>query len=178
MMHPTNRAEVLAALEENAARIGAFFSGLPDPVFFDGDLDHWSPAHHLVHLGRASRSVERALRSRALPVHPTGRSRTYLEIRDLATSSLSATPADRLLEMGRTAVIEPGTTHEAVVDGFVTASAGLRAAAADWSEEDLHRRAIEHPLMGTLTGYEMLLFFVVHERHHWKSVERRLQSRA
>ena len=178
MQHPATKLEILAALESNAEFCAEFFAKLPDSVMFDGDPDHWSPAHHLVHLTQASISVERALRSGKLPSHPTAKSRTYAEVRDAATASLAATPKDRLLEMGRRAVIAPGTAKPEIVEGFTTASAGLRTAAAEWTEDALDRHAIVHPLMGELTVREMLLFFVVHERHHFKSVRTRVGAQA
>jgi hypothetical protein len=177
MRHPATKLEIIEALESNAQAIVEFFSQLPDPQFFVGDPDHWGPAHHLLHLTRASASVEPALRSGALALHPTGHSRNYAEVRDAATASLGATPRNRLLEMGRTVVIEPGARRADVVHAFATASAQVRAAAATWTEDALDRHALTHPLIGLLTVREMMLFFVVHERHHLKLVRTRLEAR-
>jgi hypothetical protein len=177
MTHPATQLEILAALESNAQTIAAYFSQLPDAVAFDGDADHWSPAHHLVHLTRASVSVERALGSGSLPLHPTARSRAYAEVRDAATTALAGTSPGRLLEMGRTVAIAPGARWTEVLDAFTSASAALRATASTWPEDALDRHALAHPLMGELTVREMLLFFVVHERHHLRTVQTRLASR-
>ena len=170
MPHPVTQLEIIAALDSNAQSIVDFFSSLPERLMFDGDPDHWSPAHHLAHLTQASVSVERALRSGALPPHPTARSRTYAEVRDAAATSLGATPKERLLEMGRTVVIAPGTRRADIVQAFAAGSARLRVTAAAWDQEALDRHALVHPLMGELTVREMLFFFVVHERHHLKLV--------
>jgi len=178
MFHPSTTPEVLAALESSARDIAAFFSSQPDEVLFTGDPDHWGPAHHLVHLTRTSAVIERGLRSRTLPRHSTGHSRTYAEVRDAATSSLGATSRERLLEMGREVVIGPHPTCAELVQSFLSASARLREAAMAWSEEDLDRRALTHPLIGELTAREMLLFCVVHERHHLKLVRTRLGQQA
>src|SRR5206468_2504954 len=121
---------------------------LSDRLAFDGDADHWSPAHHLVHLTHASASMARALRSGTLPLHPAARSRTYAEVRDAATSALAATPKDRLLEMGRTVVIAPGTGLADITNAFASAGAALRTAASAWAEDALDRHAAAHPLMG------------------------------
>lgn len=178
MTHPATQSEILSALESNAQSIVQFFSSLPGPQFFDGDSDHWSPAHHVVHLTQASVSVERAMRSGSLPLHTTARSRTYAEVRDAATASLGATPKDRLLEMGRTVVVTPGADRANIVDGFAQVSERLRTTAAAWTEEALDRHALTHPLMGEMTAREMLLFFVVHERHHLKIVRGRVDQRS
>lgn len=176
MPHPATRSEILAALESNALSIAEFFSSLPDQQLFDGDPDRWSPAHHVAHLTKTSVSVDRALRSGTLPQHPTAQSRSYAEVRDAATKSLGAAPKSRLLEMGRTVVIAPGASKADIVDAFTQASATLRTAAASWGEEALDRHALTHPLIGELTVREMLLFCVVHERHHLKSVRTRLEA--
>jgi len=176
MSHPVTKLEIIAALESNAQSIVAFFSSLPDRLVFAGDPDHWGPAHHLVHLTWASVSVERALRSGRLPLHPTAHSRTYAEVRDAAATALAGTAKDRLLEMGRTVVIASGTGLADIVNAFGSASAALRTAASTWTEDALDRHALTHPLMGELTVREMLLFFIVHERHHLKIVRTRLAS--
>jgi hypothetical protein len=176
MFHPVSKPEILEALETNARLIVEFFSGLPDPRFFDGDLDHWAPANHLVHLTQTSRSMGPALSSSALPLHPTGRSRNYAEVRDAATASVAATSKDRLREMGRRAVIPPGLGRADLVKAFSSASEELRSAAAEWTEDALDRHALRHPLMGQLTVREMLFFFVVHERHHLKLVRTRVEE--
>jgi hypothetical protein len=177
--HPVTKPDILAALESNARTIHEYFSELPDPVFFDGDPERWGPAHHLVHLTRSNDAVSRALVAGNLPLHPAGRSRTYAEVRDAATASLTTTPKEALLEMGSTVVVEPGTGRVEVVEAFATSSAGLREAAAIaiWSEDALDRHALRHPLIGVLTVREMLFFGVVHERHHLRTVQTRFGAR-
>src|SRR2546422_10513139 len=120
MPHPVTKLEIIAALESNAESCAQLFSSLPDRPMFDGDPDHWSPAHHLVHLTQANVAVERALRSGALPFHPAAQSRTYAEVRNAATASLAATSSDRLRDMGRRVTIAPGTAQTDVLNAFAT----------------------------------------------------------
>ena len=178
MPHPGTKAEILSALEANAETLAGYFSSLPAGVFFAGDSDHWSPAHHLVHLTQTSAAVERGLRSVALPAHAAGRSRSYAEVRDLAASSLGATPKDVLLTMGRRVEIDSGTDPSAIVNAFVAAGTTHRDAIAAWSEDAMERSAMTHPLIGPLSVREMLLFVVVHERHHLRNVQTRVAGAA
>lgn len=168
--------EILSALESNARSIAEYLASIPEPRLFDGDSDHWSPAHHLAHLTDVAASVGRALRAGALPLHPAARSRTYAEVRDAAATSLAATSKAKLLEMGRKVVIAPGTPREVLIEAFESASAELRAAAAAWGDIALDRHALRHPLIGEMTVREMLFFVVVHERHHLKRVRTRVES--
>ena len=172
--HPVLHDEILAALERSAQSVVDSFSAIPDAVFFEGDSDRWAPAHHVVHLTRASLSVGAAMRARNLPPHATGRSRTFAEVRDAAASSLASASKDRLLEMGRTVTLPAGTGKGEIVEAFAVASAALRDAARTWSEEELDHHAMMHPMLGSLTAREMLFFFVVHEQHHRKNVLRQL----
>jgi hypothetical protein len=174
--HPATKPEILAALESNARTIAEFFSNQPDETIFTGDPDQWGPAHHLAHLTRFSASVRQDLRSGSLPLHPTARSRAYPEVIEHARTSLAGTSRQRLLEMGRQIVIEPGTARTDLVAAFLSASADLRAAAEELSEDALDRHALVHPLMGELTVREMLLFFVLHERHHLRLVRARIEG--
>lgn len=176
MPHPATRSEILEALASNAASVAEYFSTIPEAAFFAGHSERWAPAHHLVHLARTHAAVERGLRSGALPPHPAGRSRTYAEVRDAVTAALVATPRECLSEMGKTVVVAPGERPTDVVRAYADASASLRAAAEPWSEAALDRFAMAHPLAGVLTVREMLLFSIVHERHHLKSVRTRLAA--
>ena len=174
MAHPETKAEILAALDANARKIAEYFSALPARLCFDGDPDHWGPGHHLVHLTQTSTSVERALRSGALPPQPAARSRTYAEVRDAAAASLARTPKQTLLEMGRRVRIEAGASPADLVRSFLSAGASLREAGASWTEQAMDGTAITHPLIGVLTVREMLKFVVVHERHHLRIVQTRI----
>ena len=176
MPSPVTKDDILDALRSNAETIAAYFAGIPDPRLFDGDPDHWSPAHHLMHLARSSAMVGRALRKGGLPVHPTSRSRPYSEVLGAAASSVAATPRAKLLEMGRVVVLQPGTTRSEVLASFEHASADLRAVAAEWSEDALDRHALPHPLIGEMTVREMLYFTVFHERHHLRLVRNRVEA--
>ena len=82
---------------------------------------------------------------------------------------------DRLLDMGRVVVIPPGTSRADVVTAFTVRErrASRRGGGVDRGRPG--SPTIMHPLMGELTVREMLLFFVVHERHHLKLVRTRLE---
>ena len=167
---PASLPEILTLLTANADVVAGYFASLPGDRAFTGDSDHWSPAHHLVHLTRVCRSITAGLRHGQLPAHSTGRSRAYAEVRDGAAVALAAAPKERLLTMGRTVELPAGADMEALVGAYRDAAAAMRTAAAGWPEDELDRRAMPHPLMGELTVREMLLFVVVHERHHLRGV--------
>ncbi len=56
--------------------------------------------------------------------------------------------------------------------------AGLGRAVSSWSEADLDRCRLPHPLLGKLTVREMLFFTLYHYEHHRAGVGRRLAREA
>ena len=176
MSPPTTKAEILAALESNQDAIVTYFSAQAEAVLFTGDPERWGPAHHLQHLAQTSQAIGRGLRKSELPLHPSGHSRGYGELIGAATAALQAAPRETLLERGRTVIVSPNTSRPELVETYRAASADLRAAAAVWRDDELDRRALPHPYLGALTVREMLLFCVFHERHHLRSVRKRLET--
>lgn len=50
----------------------------------------------------------------------------------------------------------------------------MRTALEGWSERDLDRIRMPHPILGMLTTREMLFFTLYHNRHHVEAARRRL----
>jgi hypothetical protein len=50
----------------------------------------------------------------------------------------------------------------------------LGRALGRWSEQELDRVTLPHPLLGKLTAREVAYFTVYHGRHHVEAVRRRL----
>lgn len=53
---------------------------------------------------------------------------------------------------------------------------GINSAMKDYSEEELDRYVLPHPLLGNLTLREMLYFTFLHVRHHQQLVEKYLKE--
>jgi hypothetical protein len=53
-------------------------------------------------------------------------------------------------------------------------NAQLRAAVEAWSEADLDRLLLPHPILGKITAREMLFFAIYHGHHHIAAAKRRL----
>ena len=48
----------------------------------------------------------------------------------------------------------------------------LKSSIEDWSEEDLNRYCMKHPILGKITAKEMLSFTVYHQFHHMRTILR------
>lgn len=184
-MHPESpwsRAEISAALESVEAEVASFFGSLSAEEISLRVGDAWTALEHLMHLNTSVSAVARGLSAPRLLLRlrfggAKGASRTYDEIRE---SYLAALPGGR----GATGVFAParedlppaaaGERAGEVLARWARVNGRLRGALRGWSERDLDRIRLPHPLLGKLTSREMLFFTLHHNRHHIAAAARRL----
>jgi hypothetical protein len=176
---PRSRDEILQALTSAEAEAAAFFGGLSDEHVLLRVGDAWNPAEHLAHLCTTVNAVARGL---AMPKwllrvrfgHARAPSRGLAEVREAYRAALAAGGrAPATFEPPR----EEGAAAErrdALLGRWTRANARLRSALAGWSERDLDRLVLPHPLLGKLTVREMLLFTAYHDLHHVEGARKRL----
>ncbi len=179
---PYTRAEILQALSSVEDEVASFFASLSEDEFVLRIEDAWTPAEHLVHLNTSVNAVARGISlSPWLLRVRFGRarvpSRSYEEMRESYRARLAEGG-------GATGPYVP--PREETAAGAVTArraeilarwqrvNARLRAALEGWSERNLERIRLPHPLLGKLTVREMLFFTLYHNQHHIVAVKRRV----
>lgn len=160
----------LAALQRQAVNL---FSTLPANVFITAAPDAWSPAQNLDHLIRSVRPVAQALRLpkwllRLLFGRSPNPSRSYGAVCDeyLAKLAAGAEASGRYLPAGPNPAAAAGSAQEGLLQQWESVCSDLVAALSTWSEGDLDKHRLPHPLLGKLTVREMLFFTLYHIRHH------------
>lgn len=89
----------------------------------------------------------------------------------------------KLLEPGMSApqpFVPSGLTYEeknTIFNEFNSKVKALQENMDNWTEEELDKYFIPHPLLGNLTFREMLYFSIYHADHHRKNVERTLMGK-
>lgn len=164
------RSALIRAHEDFCAAVLA----LPEPHLTRAPAGKWTPAQHLEHILRAVRPVALAL---LVPKwflrwrfgSPNRTPRDYDELVARYTAKLAAG--------GRASgrfVPPPIAAHR-----VGPMAADLRAAVdtlcrrmRGWSERDLDRTLLPHPLLGKVTVREMIYFTIHHAQHHQHLVER------
>lgn len=171
---PQTREELLQALAQMQGEVVTAFRKLPPELFTRGSGEEWSPAHHLHHLTLSNAPVAQALQ---IPRDRLGRrgvgraSRSYLDIRDQYREAL----AGGAKASGRY-VPDPQADQAALIEEYAGATAAVRAALTGWTDADLDRFSLTHPVLGELSVRETLLFTLYHNRHHLGSVKTRLEQ--
>lgn len=177
----TNRRQIIEALEsvhEDGVEYWARFS---TPAFFAPMGSHWSPAEHVRHLTRSMSPLLPVLRVPRMALRvafgsPTSPSRTVEQI--------AASYEQALAEGGTAGRYTPSHENEsgddvrrnAIMDHHSETLRGLTQAMERWSEAQLDSYRLPHPLLGKLTVREMMLFTLLHNRHHVEVAERRLRE--
>ena len=174
-----SRKALCLALEALHAESVAYWDAIPTSEFLTPIGDAWSPAEHVRHLSKSMRAVTRGLRLPTFVVRlsfggSTGNSRSYDEICDAYREALGSGASAGAFAPGRR---QPYSTPEAerarIMSRHAEVLQALVGSIGRWSERQLDRCQLPHPLLGPLTVREMLFFTLYHNRHHLDGVRRR-----
>jgi hypothetical protein len=175
---PATDTQIAATLERVQDESVAYWSGFETNEFFARIDGHWSPAENVRHLIKSIRPVTKALGVPRLVLwfkfgKPRRNSTPWPEIQARYQGLLDAggnagrfAPSEREepdLAVGRARILAQ----------FVQVNRDLRAAIATWPDRSLDRYQLPHPLLGTLTMREMLIFTAYHQTHHLDGVKQR-----
>jgi DinB family protein len=180
--NPNTGAQIRAAAEALHAEIVPFLDSIPTPVFFAPQGASWSPAWHVRHLAKANFPVARALRlpklvPRLLFGGASGLSRSFEKLREDYRARLAAGgQAGRYAPSDRPLPPDLEAWRQEIVAAYGRSMSDWISASQRWSEKDLDRVRLPHPLLGKLTVREMLFFTLYHSAHHMAIVSRRLED--
>jgi len=174
----STRRVIVEALESAHEAALEYWSQYGTADFFISMGMHWSAAEHVRHLTRAMTPLLPVFRVPRLALRvafgsPTRPSRTLGELEALYGTALAA---------GGTAgrFTPPPETHagdqvrrDRIMDTHSETLRGLTQAMERWTEAQLDTYRLPHPLLGKLTVREMMLFTLLHNRHHVDVAERR-----
>jgi uncharacterized damage-inducible protein DinB len=173
---PFTKEELLSAFERVNKEVATFFSELPNEKFYEHSADVWSARDNLVHLNKSVAPVVTALSlPKLLLLVSFGKakrqSRSFEEIRETYQGKLK----DGAKATGRFVPDEKsGKEKEELLKKWQKISDKLIAALNKWSEEDLDKYRLPHPILGKLTVREMLFFTLYHNTHHVNNVRKLL----
>jgi hypothetical protein len=171
--------EALSVVERDVA---SFFGSLTDDEFLLRVGSAWTPAQHLDHLNIAVSAVARGFSmSRWLLRFRFGRarraSRSYGQLRADYRARLAAggRAFGRFVPTGEDVPPAQSSMRRAeLLARWQRVNARLRAGLQKWSEKELDRIQLPHPLLGKITAREMIFFTIYHNQHHVVGAKSRL----
>ncbi len=179
---PFAKPTLLSALYDTEREVTEFFGSLaPDDYTFRQE-SAWTPAEHLEHLRISVAAVTRGFSAprwllRVRFGRARRRSRTFEELRGDYRARLGAgggASGQFVPTREEPTGAQRGVPQAERIARWRRVNERFRAALDGWSERDLDRIQLPHPLLGMLTAREMVLFTVYHAGHHVAAAKRRL----
>jgi uncharacterized damage-inducible protein DinB len=178
---PFTHATLIQALTAAEAEVAAFFESLSDDEFVLRQGTAWSPAGHLAHLNISVSATARGFSIPKLLLRfRFGRSRRPSRTLDQLTADYLTRLASGAGATGRfvpapdTVAGPAADVQRSLLSRWRRVNDRLRAALMTWSERDLDRLRLPHPLLGLITARELVFFTIHHGPHHVAAAKRRL----
>ena len=146
-------------------------------IFFKNFNDKWSIGENLIHLSKAAKSFNNALKmpkeqilaAFGIANHP---SKSYDEVYELYQQKLSERVIVAPNFIGQ---YTEGDTLDNTIARYTQQHEDLITNLTLFTENELDSLQVPHPLLGNLTFREMYEFMIFHIKHHQKAVERILE---
>ena len=169
---PYSKKEILSAIETVFDEISNVIVATPEGIFNQKPGVKWSIAEQMVHLIQSTFPVASALKlpkeKLAMFGQPERASRPYKQLRSEYKTVLKAgakAPSQYV------PIVKEGTTKAGLLENWNVIKGKFLSRVADWSEADLDKYVLLHPIMGKFTIREMLFFTILHNYHHLESIE-------
>lgn len=169
-----NKQEITDALNEKHDKFINYLSGLPEEIFIKQYSGKWSAGQQLEHIFLSVKPVRQALSLPAFILRMIwGKSnrpgRNY--------DTLVIKYQQKLAEGGKAPnrfVPEPVSLErrKGLIQLLSAEIETLNKNTGRFSESELDRYVLPHPLLGKLTLREMLLFTIYHVQHHQSALEK------
>jgi hypothetical protein len=173
MDNPFNKDEIREAFTSISEELKEFFTTLNEDQFSQSPHNKWSAAENLVHLYLSTEPVSKSLGFPKLTFNifgrNKGRSRSYKELvsdykeklKEGAKANEKYTPKPK--EYNKEEMLEKW--HKCEEQLFKNLS--------KWTEVELDKYFMPHPILGKRTVRERLFFTICHIQHHHKVVKDR-----
>ena len=169
------KKEIVERLESNSRALRNWFIDKPIEKMEYAPEGAWTAGQHLLHLIKSTKPLGKGIGyPRILLLWKFGKakhpSRSYEDTIKCYTDALDkggkATGEYVPREVKK-------TEREVLVNRFRDEMSVLTNQVHQWSEQNLDKTAVPHPLIGKLTLREMLYFTIYHMEHHLKTLEER-----
>ena len=178
---PYTKDEIIQALGYVRDSMSDFFQSLDLETFFKKPDQGWSAAENVKHLIKTSRAAWLGV---ALPKFQLilfgfnkARPRRLSEVKDMYLTKLAqGAGAGIYTPLSQKPPARAGEKRDKLLSSWRKVCDSHIKALDGWSEADLDRYRLPHPILGNVPVREMMIFIILHGLHHQGIVERRLKE--
>jgi len=163
--------EIKVALQASFQEVTSIVTTISDDIFFKKNNDKWSIAQNLDHLILSTKPLASGLKRPKFFFRAFGtakkESKTFEEI--VATYNEALVTGNPTNNPFLSEDVE-STSREQYLSNWKMIGEKFQERLDLWSEKDLDKYRVPHPLLGKLTIREMMFFTINHNFHHLKSM--------
>lgn len=168
-----DKNEIAKGLQTEFDAVCAWFEAQSESDFNSGPEGKWTAAQHLDHLVRSANPVNLAMRMPKLALRKMfgvagHESKSFDGVVSVYKEKLGqgGAASGRFLPKESEGVIKTKTLQSLKKEGE-----RLVVITSKWTESDLDKYALPHPLIGKMTVREMLQFTIYHMQHHLNALK-------
>ncbi|MBV7533388.1 DinB family protein [Chitinophaga sp. sic0106] len=167
-----NQHEIQTLLDKSFDNFVDYVNTLPDHRFTASPYGKWSAGQQMDHLIKSVRPVTSAMGFPKFTLRYFGVSPQPSRSYDVLVQHYQ----DKLAQGATTTVpYQPAVIYNAqrqpLLQSFIGQKYRLKEKLSNWSENDLDKYRLPHPLLGKLTVREMLYFTAHHNQHHLEKLK-------
>ena len=171
------KRDIIADINQSINSIGHLLLSLPEEVLRKSEDKKWSIAENIIHLNKSVAPINMALglpkfsfilfgRSKEQPTYEQVVSKYQEKLKEGAVATGPYVPSER----------SKNTTKANLIREFKEHHQTLVSKLSKWSEEELDKYRLPHPIIGKISIREMLFFTAYHIKHHLKTIESQIAA--
>jgi len=170
-----SKNEIIQSVQESFDQITACVESTPNEIFYDKKNGKWSVAENFDHLIHSTKPIASVLKKNKLFFLGFGISLSGSEKFETLRSNYLLKLSQGLAPMNGGGFISKNTesiSKEKFLENWNLIGSKFPSRINQWSESNLDRFKLPHPLLGKLTVREMLFFTIFHNEHHLRTIKR------
>lgn len=169
-----SKEEIIAALEEKSLQLIKWVSEQENDKFCISIDEKWSTAQQLSHITKSIKPLVMILSKPKFVLKllfgiSNRETRSYLSVVEKYNTKLNQGGLATNPFRPKTFTI---SNKKRLLDKYIGYSEKLERLVSRYSEKDLDKYILPHPLLGKLTLREMIFFTIYHTQHHTDSLEK------
>ncbi|MFK8005983.1 MAG: DinB family protein [Saprospiraceae bacterium] len=169
-----SKSEIIQSLQASFDQVTACVTSTPDEIFYNKKDGKWSVAENFSHLIQSTKPLASVLKKNKLFLLAFGVSFSGSDKFETLRSNYLLKLSQGLAPRNGGGFISKNvesTSKEIFLENWNLIGSKFPSRIDQWSENNLDRFKLPHPLLGKLTVREMLFFTVFHNEHHLRTMK-------